>query len=98
MLENRPDMESFYHTIKRAIDGGDIGQARLLIDMALRKTPEDPKLHYLKGCTYLKTGHWHKAMNSFMRSRTADGNAAAGEMIDMLDGIMNFYHKDLYNP
>ena len=43
MLENRPDMESFYHTIKRATDGGYIGQARLLIDVALRKTPEDPK-------------------------------------------------------
>lgn len=98
IASKKPYMESLYHTIKHETDQGNVEQARRLIDTALRETPGDTRLHYLKGCTYMKTGHWHEAMNCFMRGRTPDGSGPAAEMLDMLNGIMDFHDKELYNP
>lgn len=91
-------MKSLYNTIKDETERGNVGEARRMIDAALCDAPGDRQLYYLKGCTYLKTGHWHDAMNCFMQAREPDGGGPAGEMLGMLERIMAFRDKDRYNP
>lgn len=84
--------------IRKAIDEGDLESALSLVNDALRKEPEDAELLYLRGNVFLKKGSWHDALGSFLESEHIDPQGPAREAREMLDEIMNFYNKDLYNP
>lgn len=91
-------MQKLYNTIRDETKRGNVAEARRMIDEALCSAPDDRQLHYLKGCTYLKTGHWRDAINCFMLAREPEGDGPACEMLGMLERIMAFRDKDRYNP
>ena len=45
----------------------------------------------------MKRSEWGQAISCFRQSHQADGNAAAAQAEEMLNGIMDFYNKDMYN-
>ena len=45
-----------------------------------------------------KRGQWHEAINNYIRAIELDHDSPAVEAKRMLDDIMAFYCKDMYNP
>ncbi|MDE6688477.1 MAG: tetratricopeptide repeat protein [Prevotella sp.] len=54
--------------------------------------------YYEQGNAYRKQGQWHEAINSYIEAIRLDPDSPAVEAKQMLDDIMNFYCKDMYNP
>lgn len=54
--------------------------------------------YYMQGNQYRKTGNWQEAINSYIAAIELDPGSPAVEAKAMLDDILNFYHKDSYNP
>ena len=53
---------------------------------------------YRKGNEYRKAGSFHEAINCYMEAARLDPDSPAVEAKRMLDDIMAFYCKDMYNP
>lgn len=90
-------MSGYYQDIKTKTDEGKLQEALCKIDEALQKTPADPYLLYLKGNVYMKSGSWGEAISMFRRAELIDPQGPAREARLMLDDIMNFYNKDMFN-
>ena len=54
--------------------------------------------HYKKGNEYRQQGNWQMAINNYLEAIALDPESPAVEAKKMLDDILNFYHKDYYNP
>ena len=54
--------------------------------------------YYKLGNEYRKKGDWQMAINDYMESIALDPDSPAVQAKEMLDDILNFYHKDYYNP
>ena len=54
--------------------------------------------YYLKGNEARKRGKWHAAINCYIQAIALDPDSPAVEAKRMLDDIMSFYCKDMYNP
>lgn len=54
--------------------------------------------YYKLGNEYRKKGDWQMAINNYMEAIALDPESPAVQAKEMLDDILNFYHKDYYNP
>ncbi len=54
--------------------------------------------YYQKGNEYRKQGLWHEAINCYIQAIELDPDSPAVEAKRMLDDIMAYYCKDMYNP
>ena len=54
--------------------------------------------YYKLGNEYRKKGDWQMAINNYMEAIALDSDSPAVQAKEMLDDILNFYHKDYYNP
>jgi tetratricopeptide (TPR) repeat protein len=54
--------------------------------------------YYERGNAFRKAGNWQEAINCYIMAVELDPNSPAVEAKRMLDDIMNYYHKDYYNP
>jgi outer membrane protein assembly factor BamD (BamD/ComL family) len=53
---------------------------------------------YQQGNEARKRGQWHEAINNYIQAIALDPDSPAVEAKRMLDDIMAFYCKDMYNP
>lgn len=53
---------------------------------------------YEKGNAFRKESKWHEAINCYIKAIELDPDSPAVEAKRMLDDIMAFYCKDMYNP
>lgn len=53
---------------------------------------------YRKGNEYRRKGDWKHAIDCYLEAIEQDPDSPAAEAKRMLDDILNFYHKDAYNP
>ena len=53
---------------------------------------------YQKGNAFRKQGDWQHAIDCYMEAIDLDAESPAVEARQMLEDILNFYHKDTYNP
>ena len=53
---------------------------------------------YQKGNEARKQSQWHEAINCYIRAIELDPESPAAEAKRMLEDIMAYYHKDMYNP
>jgi len=53
---------------------------------------------YPKGNEYRKQGDWKHAIDCYLEAIELDAESPAVEAKKMIDDILNFYHKDAYNP
>lgn len=84
-------------TIKKLIAEGHISEAINLAKNCMGQG-NDAMLHYLMGNAYMKQGNRKEAMNAYRLSEQLDPESPAAETRKMIDNIMAFYNKDLYNP
>ena len=54
--------------------------------------------YYQQGNEYRKQQMWHEAINCYIQAIALDPDSPAVEAKRMLDDIMAFYCKDMYNP
>lgn len=54
--------------------------------------------YYELGNELRRRGDYPAAMNAYMEAVSLDPESPARHAKQMLDDIMNFYHKDAYNP
>jgi len=54
--------------------------------------------YYQQGNAYRKQSLWHEAINCYIKAIELDPDSPAVEAKRMLDDIMAFYCKDMYNP
>lgn len=54
--------------------------------------------YYQKGNEYRQAGNWQMAINNYLEAIALDPESPAVHAKAMLDDILNFYHKDYYNP
>ena len=53
---------------------------------------------YKQGNHYRKEGNWQDAINSYIKAIELDPDSPAVEAKKMLDNILAYYCKDMYNP
>ena len=53
---------------------------------------------YLRGNEFRKQQNWQEALNCYMEAIALDPESPAVEAKRMLDNILSFYCKDMYNP
>ncbi len=90
-------MQGRYDEIKELLAEGHAIEALDCADRELRKS-NDATLQYLKGTAHMKLGEYGQAMTAFLRSRELQPDGPGAQALPMLTDIMDFYHKDLYNP
>lgn len=54
--------------------------------------------YYQRGNEYRQQGNWQEALNNYMEAIELDPESPAVEAKKMLDDILNYYNKDMYNP
>lgn len=54
--------------------------------------------YYRLGNRYRKEGNWQEALNNYIAAIELDPENPAVEAKKMLDDILNYYCKDMYNP
>jgi outer membrane protein assembly factor BamD (BamD/ComL family) len=54
--------------------------------------------YYKEGNRHRKAGSFHEAINCYIEAARLDPDSPAVEAKKMLDDIMAFYCKDMYNP
>ena len=54
--------------------------------------------YYKLGNTFRKEGNWQEALNNYINAIELDPDSPAVEAKKMLDDILNYYCKDIYNP
>lgn len=53
---------------------------------------------YKRGNEYRKNGDFQQAMNCYLEAIAIDPESPAQTAKEMLESVINFYHKDYYNP
>lgn len=66
--------------------------------MKNKSRPTEATAYYEQGNALRREGKWAEAMNSYMEAIALDPDSPAVAARQMLEDIMNFYHKDAYNP
>ena len=53
---------------------------------------------YERGNAFRRQGNWQQAINCYIEAIELNPDSPAVEAKAMLDDILNYYHKDAYNP
>ena len=70
---------------------------RLLGCLRSSAVPSD-QLYYQLGNAYRKRGDFAEALNCYLEAMALNPDSPAAEAYRMLTDIIEFYHKDYYNP
>ena len=54
--------------------------------------------YYIKGNEYRRQGNWQEALHNYMEAIALDPESTDKEAKKMLEDILNYYNKDMYNP
>lgn len=84
-------------SIEQALEKGNLTEAEERLKMLEAESSDAASLFYLQGRLHLKRSEWSRAMGCFMRAEELAPEGPAKECLNMLEGIMSFYNKDMYN-
>lgn len=90
-------MEETCEQIKKMIADGFVEEAVAAARESMGGD-NDAQLLYLMGNAYMKQGLRKEAMNAYRKAAEINPEGPAVETGRMIDQIMAFYNKDLYNP
>ena len=80
-----------------ALAKGDAELALKIATEAESEGAESAELHYLRGKAHMRRSDWRQAINAFLSAERLDAASPARECRLMLEDILAFRNKDLYN-
>lgn len=83
--------------IDKMIQDGQIDNAIEALHLFVAEKPDD-RAYYLLGNAYRKKGDFQNALDNYLEAISINPESPAVEAHQMLINILEFYHKDLYNP
>lgn len=86
MTDNNTAPHSPTHADRRSTAGGGAGGA-MTADQ-----------YYKQGNAYRQKGDWQHAIDCYLEAISLDPDSPAVQAKQMLDSILNYYCKDIYNP
>lgn len=86
-----------FQNIHEALSANNLTEAKLLVDRAESEFGNSAELYYLKGKVHMKESEWTRAMSCFLKAEEIEPNGPARECRLMLNDIMAFYNKDMFN-
>lgn len=75
-----------------------LDQAIEALDHNIEKDPENAEWWYLRGQTYWRMQKRSNAISDLEEAIHLDPNSPAKLVLEMINGIMDFYNTDLFNP
>ncbi len=85
--------------LKALLTAGHTDEAiRQLHDLLAEAPQAAARWHYLLGNAHRKAGRWAQALNHYAEAQALDPDSPAAAAERMLQDILEFYHKDSYNP
>ncbi|MBQ0114900.1 MAG: tetratricopeptide repeat protein [Bacteroidales bacterium] len=88
--------------IKELLDASRTDEAIAAADSLLEGGAADRQTmataYYLRGNAYRQSGNWRMALNSYLESMDLDPDGPAADAYRVVQEILAFYNKDLYNP
>ena len=72
-----------------------IKQLHVPADDSVGITADD---YYARGNAYRQRGDWQHAIDCYLEAISLDPNSPAVQAKQMLDNILDYYCKDIYNP
>lgn len=95
---NSTDNDKLTARIQKALEEGKLKEAETVCDEFEKSFGQTGEVFFWKGRIAMKQSRWGEAISFFQQAENLDGHPAAAECRNMLNDILNFYHKDLYNP
>jgi len=71
---------------------------RQLVNSSTAEADLSSEEYYNQGNAFRKQGNWQEAINCYIKAIELDPESPAVEAKRMLDDILDFYNKDMYNP
>lgn len=85
-------------SIRNIISQGRVDEAIGMLDELLQDDfPQKDEAYYLLGNAYRKQGNWQQALNNYRYAVDINPDSPAGEARRMVNDILDFYNKDMYN-
>lgn len=79
---------------EKHVGGGKEGILRIIY-IGTRMTAEE---YYNKGKEFQRTGVWHEAIHCYLEAIAIDPDSPAVQAKQMVEDILNYYCRDMYNP
>lgn len=81
-----------------ALEKGKLDEALSSLNQMLEQEPDNDEYYLLRGQLNWRLEHRGDAMSDYRRAIAINPGSPAKEALEMATEIMNFYHRDLYNP
>lgn len=89
--------QGIFQPIYDALTSNNVEEAHRLTSIAISQDEGNATLHYLQGKAFMKESKWGQAISCFKRAEELDPESPARECRLMLNDIMDFFNKDMYN-
>ena len=84
--------------VKQLIYDGKTEESIRLLDDYIAGHPGADEAWYLRGNAYRKQEDYRQALNNYLKAMELNPESPAVEAHAMLMKILDYYHKDTYNP
>ena len=89
---------SFMEKVKNLMDSGRIEEAIALLDEAIASADGKlDELYYERGNAYWKLQDWKNCLDSYAMAVAVNPESPAAEARRMVEEILQFFNKDMYN-
>ena len=96
-MDNNSNNKQVCGVVERLIADNKLEEALVILNDALN-VANDAELHYQRGRLLWKMGRKTEAMSDYATASQLDPSSPATAALELAREIMNFYHRDLYNP
>lgn len=97
-MENQKNNSQLYADVENLVAAGQHDEALAAITAAIAADENDSDLYYQRGRLLWKIGRKTEAMSDYAAASQLDPSSPATAALEMAREIMDFYHRDRYNP
>lgn len=91
-------MNKKHQEAKDLLDNGQADAAISLLQELLAHPEEQTAQTFFElGCAYRKKGNWQEAINNYRKGADLSPDSPAADALEMMNDILNFYNKDMFN-
>lgn len=84
--------------IDAMVAAGQFEQAVAALDAMIQAEPESDELLYRRGKLHWRMGDKRRALSDYNAAVAINADSPAALLLGQATDIMDFYHRDLYNP